>query len=167
MYYEVYPGDTLWTIARKYGITMFHLLVANPEITNPNLIYYGQLIRIPLGVLPDSIIYTIRPNDTLWMISRYFALTLDQLLQSNPQIVTPSLIYIGQQINISSVAPPPNTRLYAVQSGDTLYKIARRLGTTDGELLRLNLGITNPNLIYLGQRIVVPIKPETPPGCIV
>ncbi|MBX3001885.1 MAG: LysM peptidoglycan-binding domain-containing protein [Caldilineaceae bacterium] len=50
---------------------------------------------------------------------------------------------------------------YVVQRGDTLFSIARRFGTTVAELSRLN-GITNPNLIRVGQRLRLP-TPATPP----
>jgi LysM repeat protein len=45
--YTVKKGDTLSSIARKYGTTVQALLAANPQITNANLIRVGQFIRIP------------------------------------------------------------------------------------------------------------------------
>ncbi|MBI1294315.1 LysM peptidoglycan-binding domain-containing protein [bacterium] len=53
------------------------------------------------------------------------------------------------------------TTTYVVQRGDTLFSIARRFGTTVAELSRLN-GITNPNLIRVGQRLRIPTRPTTP-----
>ena len=44
--YQVVAGDTLSSIAGKYGTTVVKLLALNPEIKNPNLIYVGQYIRI-------------------------------------------------------------------------------------------------------------------------
>ncbi len=44
--YQVVAGDTLSSIAGKYGTTVVNLLALNPEIKNPNLIYVGQYIRI-------------------------------------------------------------------------------------------------------------------------
>lgn len=40
-------GDTLWSIARQYGVMLADLLSANPEIRNPNLIFPDQEIVIP------------------------------------------------------------------------------------------------------------------------
>ncbi|MEW6662114.1 MAG: SafA/ExsA family spore coat assembly protein [Bacillota bacterium] len=48
MRYVVQPGDTMWSIAQKYGIDLNQLIMANPQITNPNLIYPGQIIIVPL-----------------------------------------------------------------------------------------------------------------------
>ena len=46
-YYTVKKGDTLWAIAREYGVTLSALIAANPQIKNPNLIYPGNQVKIP------------------------------------------------------------------------------------------------------------------------
>lgn len=46
--YTVQPGDSLWTIAKKYKVGMSEIIGANEQITNPNLIYPGQKIAVPL-----------------------------------------------------------------------------------------------------------------------
>ena len=43
----VAPGESLYLIARRYGVSVSDLLSANPQITNPSLIYAGQVINIP------------------------------------------------------------------------------------------------------------------------
>ena len=45
--YTIKAGDNLYAIAISYGITLEQLLAANPEITNPGLIFVGQIINIP------------------------------------------------------------------------------------------------------------------------
>ena len=45
--YTVRKGDTLWGIAKRYGVTLTALIAANPQIKNPNLIYPGDRVRIP------------------------------------------------------------------------------------------------------------------------
>lgn len=45
--HSVTSGDTLWTIAQRYGVELEDLLTANPEIKNPNLIYTGMKVVIP------------------------------------------------------------------------------------------------------------------------
>ena len=46
-YYTVKKGDTLWGIAKQYGVALTALIAANPQIKNPNLIYPGDRVRMP------------------------------------------------------------------------------------------------------------------------
>lgn len=67
-------------------------------------------------------------------------------------------------------SPPPDWRItaplgtftYTIQSGDTLYSIARRFNTTVENLLKFNY-IPNPTMIQVGQQLVIP---ESPPEAI-
>jgi len=43
----VKKGDTLWAIAKRYGVSLQELTAANPQIKNPNLIYPGDGVKIP------------------------------------------------------------------------------------------------------------------------
>lgn len=45
--YTVRKGDTLWSIAKRYGVSLTALIRANPQIKNPNLIYPGDGVNIP------------------------------------------------------------------------------------------------------------------------
>ena len=45
--YTVKKGDTLWGIAKRYGVTLSALIAVNPQIKNPNLIYPGNQVNIP------------------------------------------------------------------------------------------------------------------------
>ena len=49
-----------------------------------------------------------------------------------------------------------NVFVYTVEAGDTLLGIAKRFGTNLNKILRLNTDITNPDLIYVGQKITLP-----------
>lgn len=44
--YTVVNGDTLWGIAKRYGVTLEQILKLNPQISNPNLIRVGQEVRV-------------------------------------------------------------------------------------------------------------------------
>ena len=46
VYHTVRRGDTLWGIAKRYGVTLRSLIAANPQIKNPNLIYPGEQVRV-------------------------------------------------------------------------------------------------------------------------
>ena len=124
MEYIIQPGDTLFAIAGRFGITLAELLAANPQITNPDLVFPGQRIMIPVSAPPE--VYVVRPGDTLFAIARRFGVTLEQLLAANPQITDPDRIFPGERINIPAAVPPPGTMFYTVQPGDTMFLIARR-----------------------------------------
>ncbi|RPJ24330.1 MAG: LysM peptidoglycan-binding domain-containing protein [Chloroflexi bacterium] len=96
-YYAV-RGDTLRKIAAKFGTTVDALLRLNPQITNPNIIYVGQAIKVP-GT-SSTTTYTVQRGDTLRIIANKFGTTVDALLALNPKIKNPNLIYVGQVITV-------------------------------------------------------------------
>jgi len=63
-------------------------------------------------------------------------------------------------------APRPTARSYVVRSGDTLSRIARRFDLTVGQLLTANPQLTDPNLLQVGQELVIPAPgaPDTSPS---
>lgn len=162
----VVSGDTLRKIADRCGTTVSVLRRANPEIGNGNLLYPGQVLLLPGTILGSDggyLIYIVARGDTVKGLAARFGSTVDSILASNPQITNVNLIYEGQRLTIYSAGPgnpppppPPAGGIYYVQRGDTLRKIAAKLGTSVDVLLRLNPQITNPNVIYVGQAIAVP-----------
>ncbi len=94
------------------------------------------------------VIYTVKPGDTLYSISKRYGLPFEVLARFNG-IREPNNIAVGQEIRIP-VGPTPN--FYTVRSGDTLYVLANRFGTTVDDLVQLN-EISDPSLIYPGQRL--------------
>lgn len=153
--YIVARGDTLKGLATRFGTTVDALLAGNPEITNANVIYEGQHVKVYVDTMPPpppppGQVYYVRKGDTLRSIASRFSTTTDELLKVNPQITNPNLIYVGQAINI-----PTGASSYIVQKGDTLRIIANKFGTTVENLLKLNPNIKNANLIYVGQVINV------------
>lgn len=97
------PGDTFWSISRKYGISVNELINANPQISSSGVIYAGQTINIPST---NKSTYTVMPGDTIWSISRKLGVSINNLLTANPQITNTSHIYPGQIINIPTTSVP-------------------------------------------------------------
>lgn len=104
----------------------------------------------------NEIVYIVKKGDTLSEIALWYNTTVDDLVQRNG-ITNPDLIYVGQKIIIRSNTEQENSQngIYVVRRGDTLTQIALRFNTTVNILVKLN-NIPNPNLIYIGQRLIVP-----------
>lgn len=150
-------GDTLNKIANEYGTTVQELVSIN-NILNPNLIYTGNTLKVPVttsggdGDDPlEEVVYIVKKGDTLSKIAFNYDTTVSQIARNN-NISNPNLIYPGQRLIIQTKAM--GTELghlcYKVVKGDTLYSISRRFNTTIANLVMLNR-IQNPNLIYPGQ----------------
>lgn len=160
-YYVVQPGNTLSGIAERYGTTVQALAQLN-NISNPNLIHVGQVLKIygdnkvQKKKINFSGTYVVQAGDTLSGIALRYGTTVEILAQLN-HISNPNLIYVGEVIKLpvsttvkSGASSKQHQTTYVVQSGDTLSGIAARFGTTVQNLARIN-GISNPNLIYTGQ----------------
>jgi putative chitinase len=101
----------------------------------------------------------VQRGDTLYSIARRYGTTVQAIALAN-KIANPSLIYVGQQLTIPGGSttpppPPPSGQVHIVQRGETLYSIARRYGTTHWAIAMAN-NLANPNVIYVGQRLVIP-----------
>jgi LysM repeat protein len=85
--YVVQPGDYLSAIANTYGTTVAAILALNPQITDPNLIYPGEVLTIPVGTVTTPVIP----------------------LTGAYAVVTPSVASPGSKIQVSVNGFPANT----------------------------------------------------------
>ena len=160
--YIVQSGDTLTSIAIKFDTTVQAIAELN-DLQNPNLIYVGEILKIPTNSrgnlsAPSSRhyikTYIVQSGDTLTSIAKKFNTTADKIALLN-NITNPNLIYPGQILKIetsinSSIRGYNFNTMYTVQKGDTLLGISRKLDVDYKELIQKN-DITNPNLIYTGE----------------
>ncbi len=149
--YTVQPGDSLYLIARSYGLTPQDLINANGLTST--MIIPGQLLTIPVSNSQGSQ-YTVKPGDTLYLIAQAHGITVDSIMAYNNLKTT--TIYPGQVLQL----PPGNSwgtnpgqnssgTRYTVKPGDTLYLIARAHGTTVDRIMADNNLTTT--WIYPGQ----------------
>jgi LysM repeat protein len=103
----VQPGQTLFSIARWYGVDVWALARAN-NIVNPNRIYVGQRLVIPAKSAPQPVsnAYVVRPGDTLYSIARAYRTSAWAIARANG-IYNLNHIYVGQYLIIPGVAPAP------------------------------------------------------------
>ena len=166
--YTVQSGENLSEIAAKFG-TNWQTLAQLNNLSNPNRIYVGQVLRISgntnvstptqsTTTTNNTSSYTVKSGDTLSGIAAKFGTSYEALAQRN-NIANPNTIYVGQVIQISgstnsnrSYQSTNSQGTYTVKSGDTLSGIAAAHGTSWTSLANKN-GIRAPYTIYVGQRI--------------
>lgn len=127
----VQPGENLYRISLRYGVSVQDIVTAN-NIANPNIIYVGQVLIIPVrGTTPPTQPptnpttpvpptnpttpvppatggqYTVVRGDTLSSIARRFGVTVQAIASAN-NIANPNLIYVGQVLTIPGATTPPS-----------------------------------------------------------
>lgn len=144
------------------------------------------------SAFPGTVIHTVRSGETVGQLATLYGSSVDAIIQANG-LSQSAFIRVGQvlavPVRVPNPVPPPPTAtpvvisvpsepipgapvvngsiVYMVQPGDTLFRIALRFSTTVSTLARLN-GIVNPNLIFAGQPLFVPVTvyplPIPPPA---
>lgn len=154
--YTVQSGDTLWSIAKKYGISVEELKAAN-GLTN-NLLQLGQSLIIPGTQTPPVVeeenIYIVQPDDTLFAIAQKFGTTVTQLIDWN-QLAT-TVITPGMKLIVSNEVTNPSVTIYTVKKGDSLYSIAMNFGVSVDDLIRTNQ--LTSIVLQIGDQLKIPKK---------
>lgn len=148
-YYVVKSGDTLWSIARKYNLSVNELKALNN--LSSNVLNVGQRLIVGKESSND---YVVSAGDTLWAIARKFNVSVDDIKALNN--LSSNNLSIGMTLKIPPYSNKKNeeTNVYVVKSGDSLWSIARMFNSTVDEIKSLN-GLKS-NVLRIGQRLVVP-----------
>ena len=148
-YYVVKSGDTLWSIARKYNLSVNELKALNN--VSSNALSVGQRLIVGKESSND---YVVSAGDTLWAIARKFNVSVDDIKALNN--LSSNNLSIGMTLKIPLYSNKQNeeTNVYVVKSGDSLWSIARMFNSTVDEIKSLN-GLKS-NVLRIGQRLVVP-----------
>lgn len=142
-YYVVKKGDTLWSIAKKYGLTVDELKKLNKLSTN-NLSIGQKLVVSPVASDNENK-YIVKSGDTLYSISRKYGVSVNELMAYNNLSTT--FLQVGQILNI------PSNNEYIIKKGDTLYAIAKKYNTTVDKLKNDNKLSTNN--LSIGQKLII------------
>ena len=121
--YTVQKGDSLWSIANKYKVSVEDLKNAN-NLTS-NLLNVGQTLKIPTESKPvtgDYSVYIVQKGDSLYNIAKKYNLSVDELIKYNN--LSSTNLEVGQQLLIPTNESKINT--YTVKAGDSLYSIANK-----------------------------------------
>jgi LysM repeat protein len=157
--YVVKRGDSLWSIAKKYGISVDELKKINN--LSSNLLSVGQTLRIVGDAETNNDVYIVKSGDTLYGIASRFGIDVNQLknynnLNNNNLVVGQQLfIPTGQFVN-DIVGTEYDT--YTVVTGDNLFNIARMYDIDVDELRKIN-NLDN-NILFVGQKLLVPKRSD-------
>jgi LysM repeat protein len=144
--YQVQRGDTLYSIARRFGTTVQAIMTAN-NLTSTRIVV-GQQLVIP-GATQQPTRYQVQRGDTLYSLARRFNTTVQAIMTANS--LTSARIIVGQWLTI----PRPQQAIrYQVQRGDTLYSLARRFGSTIEAIMAAN-HLTSTRIVT-GQWLTIP-----------
>lgn len=162
----VKSGETLFGIARTYGISIADLVEANPSTKSG--LKSGQQLTIPSNTTKidgdnQQSHYVVKPGDTLYRVALNHNVTLEELLQNNPG-VTPDNFKAGETI----VIPSPNSELAAqnkepetifvsekIEKGETFQSISKEYKVSEQQIRE-----ANPNVKELksGKFVSIPIS---------
>jgi LysM repeat protein len=147
-YHTVERGETVYSIARMYGLDTITIYNLNPG--SKEVIKAGQQLRImqqqPVAGKPTFIYHSMRPKESLYAVSKIYQVRLADIMAANPGL-EPSAVPAGKNIRIpvtlaeeSLVQAPAEPRFieYKVQRRETFYSIQRKFNISREELLRHN-----------------------------
>jgi LysM repeat protein len=162
-------GDTLYSLALKFGVPLSDLMASNPSVV-PERLEVGSRLCIPNYTGPvfckDGVPYVIQKGDTLYSLARRFGISLEDILAVNPGL-TPEKLQPDDVVcipNKGSVTPPeqcPGSTAHVIQKGDTFYTLSLWYGVSVDAIKALNPSV-DPNNLVVGQTICVPGTPTTP-----
>lgn len=142
-FYTVKKGDSLWSIAKKYNVSVNELMMLNNLSTT--LLQIGQKIKVKDINNSGNNYYIVQKGDSLWKIASLNNTNVNTLKVLNN--LSTDVLQIGQKIII------PTNNKYIVQKGDSLWKIASLNNTTVSKLKQLNNLSTD--ILQIGQEIIL------------
>lgn len=175
MTYTIQTGDTLYKIAQNFNTSVDFILSINPQITNPNLIYPGQIITIPTGTEKCPLLRqgdrgpAVSRFQTLLQIARFDPGPIDGIFGPRTQAALVAFQQSQRELERTGVAdsetwvalgaecaPRLEATNYIVRPGDSLFIISTRFNVPIISILQINPEITDPNVLSAGQVINIP-----------
>ncbi len=161
--YIVQPGDTLFSIARQFGLTVEALQAANPTV-NANALPIGQALFIPgfdgfSGVLS---VHLLEPGESLVSLARRYGLRRETLIRLN-RLLNPDQLYINQPVVLidqAEIAPIAVGEGVDVEAGQSALALAAARNANPWAVAAAN-ELAHPGAASPGVRLAFP-GGETP-----
>ena len=158
--YVVQKGDTLYSIALKYGTTP-NVIIRKNNLKN-NTLTVGQTLTIPSDVestgdysdMSNSNTYVVQRGDSLYSIANAYNVSVNDLRNINN--LTSDILSVGQVLIIpGNLNRNSNTsNLYVVKRGDSLWSIANKFNVSINKIRMLNN--LNSDILTIGQTLIIP-----------
>ncbi|NYF24691.1 LysM peptidoglycan-binding domain-containing protein [Sporosarcina sp. JAI121] len=118
----VRPGETLWLIAQRYGVTVNEIVTAN-QLENPSKLVSGLAIVIPTATRK----HTVQPGQNLSEIAHRYGTTVEDIVKEN-QIQNPNMILSGTRLTIPVHKPAIDVNAYTINTGETGAREIQEVG---------------------------------------
>ena len=159
-YYTVKKGDSLWSVATKYGLTVNELKELNN--LDSNLLKVGQTLKVvpteTEKIPEDYLVYIVKSGDNLWNIAKSYNTTVSTLMSinnlSSDKLKLNQQLLIPKENDVNIDVPSIGGINYVVQKGDNLYSIANKYGVTIDQIKETNNLKTNT--LQIGQVLLIP-----------
>lgn len=188
--YEVKQGDSLWGIARRFGVSIEDIAKLN-NININNSLQIGDKLRIPVKKevslqeqravaqttpVQQGQVYQVKEGDSLWTIARKFGVKIEEIARANG-ISPDKTLQIGDKLVIPTVSNkqisqsqfPANKKviaqsglLYQVKKGDSLWTIASKYGVSAESIAKAN-NIHLEKTLQIGEKLVIPVRGTSVP----
>ena len=110
--YKVQSGDSLSSIALRYGLSQGIIEALNPGISSPDLLYVGQTLALPDNAVPVTtsarISHIVQPGESLSGIAALYGVDISDVLALNPG-QDPNLLYVGNELLVRDDLAAPAT----------------------------------------------------------
>lgn len=158
--YTVKSGDTAYSIATRYSLTVAQLLSLNPEIASG--VRVGQTLKLKQASASASTVatsesttyttYIIQKGDTSYGIAQRFGISLAKLIELNPSIAAGAVA--GNTIKVPASSSSAYV-LHVISAGETLYSIGVKYGVKAQQIIDANKSL-NPTELPIGSAIRIP-----------
>jgi len=181
----VKKGETLWSISRKYNVSLNVMITAN-HLENSNFLSEGQSLLIP-GIESKSVTenqsnknlnlpiekqkemlkpvtYIVKKGDNLWNIAQKHGVSVTTIVGMN-NLVNSELLKIGQRLEIPGIggglsstdqSDKPVNIDYSVKKGDNLWSISKKFDVKMSAIISLN-NMKEISQLSIGEKLKIPI----------